>query len=242
MKAIEELQRIPSPSPAPQALSCDGDRLWIGSRDTSRIYGLEAHTAAVFEEGEAPGIPWGAVVTGDDIRFVLGEGPDDDRFIRRYIIGHGFKSESIPCPEFTGSYLGYDGENLYLSQFYKGRIFVIDSAGEIGRIIEVDPLSSRVLLLSDPTSRLPALVQRGRWWAIAVGTQQHVKLRFISQDAVLRVGDLVVTGEGRSFHAGIPIGRIRTVDAMNAGALDQSAIVDPAANLGALTRVLVVRK
>ncbi len=119
---------------------------------------------------------------------------------------------------------------------------VMTGDGVVGRIVEVDPLSSRVLLLSDPTSRLPALVQRGRWWAIAVGTQQHVKLRFVSQDAVLRVGDLVVTGEGRSFHAGIPIGRIRSVDAMNAGALDQSAIVDPAANLGALTRVLVVRK
>jgi len=114
--------------------------------------------------------------------------------------------------------------------------------GVVGRIIEVDPLSSKVLLLDDPTSRLPALVQRGRWWAIAVGTQQHVKLRFISQDATLRVGDLVVTGEGRSFRAGIPIGRIRSVDPMNAGALDQSAIVEPAADLGALTRVLVVHK
>jgi hypothetical protein len=137
MQAIEELGRIPSPSPAPQALSCDGDRLWISSRDTSRIYGLEAHTAAVFEEAVAPGIPWGGVVTGDDIRFVCGEGPDDDRFIRRYIMGHGFKAESIPCPESTGSYLGYDGENLFLSQFYKGRIFVIEQDGSIGREIAV---------------------------------------------------------------------------------------------------------
>jgi rod shape-determining protein MreC len=119
---------------------------------------------------------------------------------------------------------------------------VITGEGVVGRITEVDPLSSKVLLVSDPTSRLPALVQRGRWWAIAVGTQAHVKLRFVSQDAVLRVGDLVVTGEGRSFHAGIPIGRIHAIDPMNAGALDQSAIVDPAADLGALTRVLVVHK
>jgi rod shape-determining protein MreC len=119
---------------------------------------------------------------------------------------------------------------------------VMTGDGVVGRVIEVDPLSSKVLLLNDPTSRLPALVQRGRWWAIAVGTQTRVKLRFISQDAKLRAGDLVVTGEGRSFHAGVLIGRIRSVDPMNAGALDQSAIVDPAANLGALTRVLVVRK
>jgi rod shape-determining protein MreC len=119
---------------------------------------------------------------------------------------------------------------------------VMTGDGVVGRIIEVDPLSSKVLLLNDPTSRLPALVQRGRWWAIAVGTQTRVKLRFVSQDAKLRVGDLVVTGEGRSFHAGVTIGRIRSIDPMNAGALDQSAVVEPAANLGALTRVLVVHK
>jgi rod shape-determining protein MreC len=119
---------------------------------------------------------------------------------------------------------------------------VMTGEGVVGRIIESDPLSSKVLLLNDPTSRLPALVQRGRWWAIAVGTQTRVKLRFISQDAHLRAGDQVVTGEGRSFHAGVLIGRIRSVDPMNAGALDQSAIVDPAAPLGALTRVLIVRK
>ncbi len=119
---------------------------------------------------------------------------------------------------------------------------VMTGAGVVGRVIDVDPISSKVLLIDDPTSRLPALIQRGRWWAIAVGTQQHVRLRFISQDATLRAGDLVVTGEGRSFHAGVPLGRIRSVDPMNAGALDQSAIVDPAADLGALTRVLVVHK
>jgi rod shape-determining protein MreC len=119
---------------------------------------------------------------------------------------------------------------------------VMTGDGVVGRVIEVDPLSSKVLLIDDPTSRLPALIQRGRWWAIAVGTQQHVRLRFISQDAKLRAGDLVVTGEGRSFHAGVVIGRIRSVDPMNAGALDQSAVVDPAAGLGALTRVLVVHK
>jgi cell shape-determining protein MreC len=85
-------------------------------------------------------------------------------------------------------------------------------------------------------------VQRGRWWSIAVGTLTRVKLRFISQDAKLRVGDRVVTGEGRSFHAGVLIGRIVALEPMNAGALDQSAIVEPAVNLAGLSRVLVVPK
>ncbi|MBV8355459.1 MAG: hypothetical protein JO101_09080, partial [Candidatus Eremiobacteraeota bacterium] len=53
-------------------------------------------------------------------------------------------------------------------------------------------------------------------------------------------GDRVVTGEGRSFHAGVLIGRIKQVDAAAAGALDQSAIVEPAANLSGLSRVVVL--
>ena len=114
--------------------------------------------------------------------------------------------------------------------------------GVVGRVVEVDPLSSKVLLINDPTSRLTAQVQHGRWWALAVGTLTRVKLRFISQDAKLRIGDRVVTGEGRSFRAGLLIGKIASLEPMNAGALDQSAIVEPAANLAGLTRVLVVPK
>jgi cell shape-determining protein MreC len=64
------------------------------------------------------------------------------------------------------------------------------------------------LLIVDAASKLPAVVQHGRWWAIAIGTQTHLKLQYVSQDAKLQVGDVVVTGEGRSFHAGTLIGRI----------------------------------
>jgi rod shape-determining protein MreC len=150
----------------------------------------------------------------------------------------------------AASVIGFDPENalheITIDRGAKDHVQTDDGVltgdGVVGRVVEVDPLSSKVLLINDPTSRLPAQVQRGRWWAIAVGTLTRVKLRFISQDAKLRVGDRVVTGEGRSFRAGVFIGRISSLEPMNAGALDQSAIVDPAVNLAALTRVLVVRK
>jgi rod shape-determining protein MreC len=119
---------------------------------------------------------------------------------------------------------------------------VITSDGVVGRIIEVGPVSSKVLLVIDAASKLPVIVQHGRWWAIAVGTQTRLKLQYVSQDAKLRIGDLVVTGEGRSFHAGTPIGRISQIAAPSAGALDQTAIVEPAAAFGSLSRVLVLAK
>ncbi len=117
---------------------------------------------------------------------------------------------------------------------------VVTGAGVAGRIAEVAPFSSKVLLVTDATSKLPAVVQHGRWWAIAVGTSTRVKLQYVSQDAKLRVGDRVVTGEGRSFHAGVLIGRIKQIEPVSAGALDQTAIVQPAADLSALSHVVVL--
>jgi rod shape-determining protein MreC len=117
---------------------------------------------------------------------------------------------------------------------------VVTGRGVVGRIVELGPVSSKVLLVIDATSKLPAVVQHGRWWAIAVGTSTHVKLQYVSQDAKLHVGDRVVTGEGRSFHAGILIGRIQQLAPTVAGALDQTAIVQPAADLSALSRVVVL--
>jgi rod shape-determining protein MreC len=146
--------------------------------------------------------------------------------------------------------IGFDPENalhvITIDRGAKDHLNVDDGVmtgdGVVGTVVEVDPLSAKVLLINDPTSRLTAQIQKGRWWAIAVGTLTRVKLRFISQDAKLHVGDRVVTGAGRSFRPGVPIGRISALEPMNAGALDQSAIVDPAANLNGLTRVLVVPK
>jgi hypothetical protein len=45
--------------------------------------------------------------------------------------------ERIACPEFTGSYLSYDGEHLHLSQWYKKRILRLDPSGNILRVIDV---------------------------------------------------------------------------------------------------------
>ncbi len=118
---------------------------------------------------------------------------------------------------------------------------VIDPAGAVGRVVEADPFMSKVLLVTDPASKVPAVVQRGRWWGIATGTNSRIEIQFVSQDAKLRVGDVVVTGEGRAFHAGIVLGRIARVDRVE-GALYQSALVEPAVAFGRLHRVLVLSR
>lgn len=116
---------------------------------------------------------------------------------------------------------------------------VVDDDGVVGRIVAAGPLSSTVLLATDGSSKIPAVVQRGRWWGIATGTNTSIRLEYVSQDAKLKVGDVVVTGEGRSFHAGLEIGRIARVDHPE-GALYQTALVAPAVSFGRVARVLVV--
>ncbi len=138
LPTIIERKRLPSPARTPQALAWDGDSLWIGSRDLRRIYRMDPKTWTVSEQGGTPGIPWAAVSTGKALWFTLGEGPEDDRYLRRYTPGEGFsETERIPCPELTGSYLSYYGEGLYLSQWYKHRILKLGELGKITRVIEV---------------------------------------------------------------------------------------------------------
>jgi outer membrane protein assembly factor BamB len=134
---IIERRRFSSPARTPQALAWDGNVLWMGSRDLRRIYAIDPKKGTVVEERDAPGIPWAAVSTNGTLRFTIGEGSDDDRYIRTYDSASGFGEDRIACPEFTGSYLSFDGDHLYLSQWYKHRILKLDANGNILRIIEV---------------------------------------------------------------------------------------------------------
>lgn len=118
---------------------------------------------------------------------------------------------------------------------------VVALGGAVGKIASVAPFSSTVVLITDFTSRIPAVVRRGRWWGIARGNLSSVHLEYVSQDAPLRTGDVVVTGEGRSFHSGVPIGTIAATQRGDA-TLYQTAVVTPAVNLGALDRVVVLSR
>jgi outer membrane protein assembly factor BamB len=136
LPTITERGRFPSPAPAPQALAWDGNKLWMGSRDLRRIYAIDSENGTVLKQQEAPGIPWAAVALNGELRFTIGEDPDDDRYVYRYTPEQGF-SKIFACPDFTGSYLSFDGNNLYLSQWYKKRVLKFDDKGNVIREIDV---------------------------------------------------------------------------------------------------------
>ncbi|MGC1379891.1 MAG: rod shape-determining protein MreC [Candidatus Baltobacteraceae bacterium] len=116
---------------------------------------------------------------------------------------------------------------------------VVAAHGLVGRVASVFPFSSTIVLATDYTSRIPAIVRGGRWWGIARGNVTSVLVEYIPQDAPLRVGDVVVTGSGRSFQSGVPIGTVTAVERGDA-TLYQTAVLRTSVDLGALDRVVVV--
>ncbi len=137
MKEITDLQRHSSPIVSPQALAWDGRQFWLSSRDLGTLYRLDRETRAIVEEIDPPGVIWAGVLTNDGWRFTIGKGTNDDRHVYRYTAEEGFE-KLFACPDFTGSYLSYDGAQLYLSQWYKGEIHRLDDSGKITRTLHLD--------------------------------------------------------------------------------------------------------
>lgn len=138
MNDIHELKRLPSPAPKPQSLAWDGHLLWMGSRQTRRIYGIDPQAWRVTWETEAPGTPYGITVFGGDLLVLCGESADDNRIVRRCIPGKGFDpSFGIPCPDDTGSQLANDGSRLTISQWYPKKVIAVDAKGHPQRVIQV---------------------------------------------------------------------------------------------------------
>ena len=136
MQNVDEQLRLPAPAPRPLGIAFDGQHVWVSSLETQRLYAMDPAQWTLADEIEAPGSPFGIVAVGDDLRVVLGQGEADDRSIMRCIPGHGFKEHGkIACPDATGSHLAYDGSSLYLSQFTKSCILVLDEQGASTRTI-----------------------------------------------------------------------------------------------------------
>ena len=167
LPVIREIDRLQAPAPTPQALAWHRGELWFGSRDLRRVYRMDRDEWKVAEEFEAPGIPWAAVSAGDALWFTLGEGTDDDRYLRRYVPGQGFVEPGIPCPEFTGSYLTFDGEHLFLSQWYNFRILKLDAKGNILREIAVGAEISGHTFVNELIYVLRGTEQDGGDWRLA---------------------------------------------------------------------------
>jgi rod shape-determining protein MreC len=90
----------------------------------------------------------------------------------------------------------------------------VGSGGLVGRVTDVSPHSSRVLLISDPANQVGVIVSRSRYVGILRGQSQNLGIiEFFDRDTDAKRGDIIATSPfSKLYPAGIPIGRIRSVN------------------------------
>ena len=119
---------------------------------------------------------------------------------------------------------------------------VISMRGLVGRVLETGRYSSRVLLITDPNSKVGVTIQRNRQGGILVGRPDgKCKIIYIALDSDVAKGDKVMTaGFGTIFPKGILVGEVSQVG-KEPGLLYKYAIVEPAQDMTKLEEVLCIK-
>jgi len=91
---------------------------------------------------------------------------------------------------------------------------VLDNNYLIGKVVEVNFSTARVLLLSDLNSKIPITIEPGGIEAILSGTGQHNGIiQYTKEKYIIDKESVVYTsGSGGLFKSGIPIGTIKNID------------------------------
>lgn len=119
---------------------------------------------------------------------------------------------------------------------------VLDANGVMGQIVEVGPITSRLLLISDAKSGVPVNVARNGVRAIAIGDHYTGKLKLtnVPKTVDIQAGDTLVTsGLGEHYPEGYPIGRVTSV-VKEPGLAFATILVEPSAHLDRSREVLLI--
>jgi len=117
---------------------------------------------------------------------------------------------------------------------------VMTSDGIVGKVLVVYPSVSQVLLISDQSSGVGALLEKTRLQGVLRGTANgEVVLERVMSDEQVPIGENVLTSGGdQIFPKGLPIGTVAKVG--NGKDLFLNIKIRPAANLSKLEEVLVL--
>ncbi|MEM8639412.1 MAG: rod shape-determining protein MreC [Cyanobacteria bacterium P01_G01_bin.54] len=128
-----------------------------------------------------------------------------------------YRKELIPAT-VIGRSVDHWWEQLFLDQGHARGIkegdIVSAPGGLVGRVVEVEENTSRILLISDPTSKVGVKIARSG----AIGYVRGAKaepaiMEFFDKVPDVKPGDKIVTSEASFlFPAGIPVGTVDRVD------------------------------
>ncbi|MFA6321333.1 MAG: rod shape-determining protein MreC [Candidatus Omnitrophota bacterium] len=119
---------------------------------------------------------------------------------------------------------------------------VLSTKGLVGRVLEVGRYSSKILLVTDPNSKVGVMIQRNRHGGILTGRPDgKCKMIYIALDSDVVPGDKVITaGFGVIFPKDILVGEVVRVD-KEPGRLYKSALIKTAEDLSRLEEVLCIK-
>jgi rod shape-determining protein MreC len=119
---------------------------------------------------------------------------------------------------------------------------VITSAGVVGKTLSVYHHSSQLLLITDSSSGVGAMLERSRTQGVLKGAGNNLcQLDYVMNEETVSPGDAVVTsGFDQIYPKGLPVGTVLKVGIGNI--YYKSVVVRPAAALDRLETVLVVLK
>ncbi|MCS6985200.1 MAG: rod shape-determining protein MreC [Leptospiraceae bacterium] len=116
--------------------------------------------------------------------------------------------------------------------------------GVVGKVIQVNRFSARILPISDSYSRLGVMLKKTGHWALLVGRspgEENPVLEYLSLGVFLRAGDELITSGGDGiFPRGLPVGVVgNRIERLGSY---QRAEVIPIVDLKRLDFVFILRK
>ena len=131
--------------------------------------------------------------------------------------------------------------NIGLKDNIKMGQTVMGVNGLIGQVVEINSFTSKVLLITDSSSNVPAIIARTGQQVIVKGGSQTdmMEISFLKNEANIQKGDLIVTsGQAKRFIASIKVGRVTDV-VNNEGERFSTVTLMPLENINDINEVIV---
>ena len=113
--------------------------------------------------------------------------------------------------------------------------------GLIGQVVEINSFTSKVLLITDSSSNVPAIVARTGQQVIVKGESQTnmMEIAFLKNEADVQKGDLIVTsGQAKRFIPSIKVGRVKDI-VKNEGERFSKVTLIPLESINSINEVIV---
>ena len=148
-----------------------------------------------------------------------------------------------------GRVIGYDASNTVRSLIVNAGsrdgvsegMIVISAQGVVGRVTRASPNTSKILLISDSSNSINAVIQNSRARGVIIGNPGgQLTMRYIAKGEQVRTGDRVVTsGLGGVYPEGLLIGTVLDVRQRDVD-MFQEARIEPAVDFDRLEVALIV--